>query len=275
VLAQLVVGYARHDRQRPTGQLVLGSPSNVRARILAGQIDDPSTVLGITLCCRRNGQILNRIALSVIDHRPQGVAAVQTLIKYQPALSLLHRLARVVQLGVGGNAFRVVLECVAWQTQWIIRFDAYSIGDEREPGIVIELQAQLGVTQISTRPAMVAITLGSKAIKTHDVIQLRASYIIQAAGLRAVAPTIVAAGREAAAHGGRQCAILREHLDHAAGRITIKRGERSPQHFDMLDARDVDVGCLPLTIRHGSRNTVYVQTHASHSKRGARTKTSY
>src|SRR5690606_39545210 len=110
-------------------------------------------------------QILNRVAFAVIDHRPQGVAAVQTLIKYQPALSLLHRLARVVQLGVGGNAFRVVLECVAWQTQWIIRFDAYSIGDEREPGIVIELQAQLGVTQISTRPAMVAITLGSKAIK--------------------------------------------------------------------------------------------------------------
>src|SRR5690606_4779362 len=62
-LAQLVVGNAGDQRERPSGQFGTVGPAQVGTGIAASQINDTPTMLGIALSRSGNGKILNHVAL--------------------------------------------------------------------------------------------------------------------------------------------------------------------------------------------------------------------
>src|SRR5690606_41714065 len=75
MLAHFVIGHTRDDCEWSPGKLTLVRDAQIHACVAPCQINDSATVGRTALCCLRDGQILHRIALAVID---RGVDAAVT-----------------------------------------------------------------------------------------------------------------------------------------------------------------------------------------------------
>ncbi|MOA06086.1 hypothetical protein D3C78_1257080 [compost metagenome] len=80
----------------------------------------------------------------------------------------------------------------------------------------------------------------------------------------------VAAHGVAAFDAGRAFRGFGVHADHTAGRVAVQRRVGAAQHFDALEAADVDVRQRALAVGHGGGNAIHIQAHTAQPEGRAR-----
>ncbi|MNT02280.1 hypothetical protein D3C72_1367700 [compost metagenome] len=83
--------------------------------------------------------------------------------------------------------------------------------------------------------------------------------------LDAITPGAVTAKVRTGFKARRLLAGFGFHIHHAAGGIAVEGGKRPAQHLHLFNRVKVNVRRLALTIRHGGRNTIDINTYAAHA----------
>ena len=250
------------------------SPAGVDPLIVALHVDHTACMSRAQLWLVGNRLVLRHLAFTGVGHHAEVVLGAELALIAQAGLGLLDGFAGVVLIAARRLA-RVIPPLLIVQPAGIVGFHIHAVENQAQLAGVVDAHAQLGVGEIFTRPAVVAIAMGGEASGGDGVIHIPRLGAVahRAGGLQTVAPAAVAAVIAAGLDGVRLTPGFGGHVNHPAGGVAIEGGKRPAQHFYALNAVEIDIRGLPLTIRHRRRDTVHIEANAAHPEGGAGAKT--
>lgn len=197
-------------------------------------------------------QVLHDTALAHVGVDLQGRLAEVALVVH-PGLLVVDALARVVQLGVGGDGARVVLVGVPGLPQRIFSVVLFQAAvDQRQAAVGVGPEVELGEGLVAARGAVVAVAVGVHPRSIHQ----ETDPVALAFRVQVVAAQAIAADGGFRADPRGALAVAGEHLDHPAGVAAVDRRGRPAQYLDALGDVEVEGRGLALAIRRAGRDAV-------------------
>ncbi len=241
-------------------------PAGIDPLVVTAKVDHAARMGRIELRRTRNGLVLGCFTLACVHHHAEVILLAQLALIAQSGLGLLDGFAGVVLVGTR-SLVRILFPLLLRQAARIVRFDINAVKDQAQLANVVDAHAKFGIGQVLTRTAVVAIAAGNKAGRGDGVVHVTCLSTVSGCtgGFQAVAPATVAAVVAAGFDSRGLLTGFGSDVNHAAGGVTIQGREGAAQHFDALDAVEIDIGGLSLAVRHGRRDAIDVHADAAHA----------